>query len=496
MDILFTIELLGWLHQLPASHTHHPWSKRDALPIKIQGELDKYFQGLTTMDYGQVLQVKLGFQSKMTLGTLIQKFNNMTRRWNKLYPHQLAKPRISSFDVIPVAWLYRSSYWTNRDTLQAAIDLALELANQEYQWAYMKIKVSSQEPADRANFTRTAPLGINKAVCILGDRRMVKSLLATFRTIYGEDKKTGFPLHRCYYISPTLDTIGVRATGKRKGLEQLRETHNAVVASYLAISTDNIVVLDSSPSDAPEASKITPRDIVMGICDPHDNTINLFQGVWMGASDHKIHFVTLGAQEAAATECVDVLGQVVTTWYDCQDSAGNNRYWQWFSDFHHQEMEQLTYDTINNRWTSSYDDPLTEVIKATTDPNLAEIALGEDDEMVCMISGIQIVDAHWTTTRMGGVSGDQELSSVMSRASTNTLTVLDEDPTVESGRMNAGHTTLHTHQSLGGQYNRLRFTYVLNILLRHHQKSHSGYFNERENYSPFPRPTWQTLPQD
>lgn len=195
MDIMFTIEPLGWLHPLPTSRTHHPRSKRDTLPIKIQGEVDKYFQGFTPTDYGQVLQVKFSFQSKLTLGTLTQKFNDMARRRNKLYPHQIAKPRISSFDVIPVAWMYGSSYWTNRDTLQAALDLAPELVNQEFQLAYLKIKVSNQEPLDRANFTRTPPPGTNKAVCILGDRRMAKSLLATFRTIYGEDKKTGFPLH-------------------------------------------------------------------------------------------------------------------------------------------------------------------------------------------------------------------------------------------------------------------------------------------------------------
>lgn len=30
----------------------------------------------------------------------------------------------------------------------------------------------------------------------------------------------------------------------------------------------------------------------MGIRDPYDNTINLFQEVWTGAADQKIHFVT------------------------------------------------------------------------------------------------------------------------------------------------------------------------------------------------------------
>lgn len=113
-------------------------------------------------------------------------------------------------------------------------------------------------------------------------------------------------------------------------------------------------------------------------------------------------------------------------------------------------MDQLTYEVHTNRWNSSNNDPLTEVIKATTDPNLADINQGEDDEIVCMISSIQIVDAHWTTTRMGGVSADNDLSSVTSKASNNTITVLDDDPTVNSGKASEGGTTMYTHQSLGG----------------------------------------------
>lgn len=113
-------------------------------------------------------------------------------------------------------------------------------------------------------------------------------------------------------------------------------------------------------------------------------------------------------------------------------------------------MDQLTFNVTTNRWNLNCNDPLMEVLKATTDPNMADEDIGEEDEVVCMISGIQIVDTHWTTTRMGGVAGDQDLSSVTSQASTTSTTVIDDNPTVDSGATSNGKTTMYSHQSLGG----------------------------------------------
>jgi hypothetical protein len=45
----------------------------------------------------------------------------------------------------------------------------------------------------------------------------------------------------------------------------------------------------------------------MGIRDPYDSTWNLFQEVWTGVNDQKVHFVVLMEQEPTAAECIDVL---------------------------------------------------------------------------------------------------------------------------------------------------------------------------------------------
>lgn len=97
-----------------------------------------------------------------------------------LYPHKLSHPRIASFDITPVAWLYGSSYGTNRATLQDAINMMPQIENHKYELAYTKIKISSTEPADRAGFVKTAPPGTSRAICVLGDRGQANSLLKAF----------------------------------------------------------------------------------------------------------------------------------------------------------------------------------------------------------------------------------------------------------------------------------------------------------------------------
>lgn len=82
MDMLFTVDPQGWLHLLLTVRTHHPLKKWDAVPINIPGELDKYFQGTTTMEYGQTLHIKFSFQSKLTNETIILRFNDIARQRN------------------------------------------------------------------------------------------------------------------------------------------------------------------------------------------------------------------------------------------------------------------------------------------------------------------------------------------------------------------------------------------------------------------------------
>jgi hypothetical protein len=189
----------------------------------------------------------------------------------------------------------------------------------------------------------------------------------------------------------------------------------------------------------------------MGTRDPHDSSLSLFQEVWAGASDAKIHFMVMSEQEPTAAECIDLMGQIVKTRYTSYDEEGKNKYWQWFTDSHFREMSKLVYDPPTNRWLLNYNDPLKEVLKATNELNLADEELAEETEPMCMITGIHIVDAFWKTSRMGGVAGDQDISSVSSRASTNTMSVIDADPTITEMQESLDDSTaLHTHQSIGG----------------------------------------------
>lgn len=66
---------------------------------------------------------------------------------------------------------------TNRATLQEAMDLMPQIGDNEFKLDYMKIKTSTTEPLDKAGFTKTAPPGTNKAVCILGDWGQANPLL-------------------------------------------------------------------------------------------------------------------------------------------------------------------------------------------------------------------------------------------------------------------------------------------------------------------------------
>jgi hypothetical protein len=92
VDILYTVDHAGIIHPLLEVNTHHPIKKKEAIPTKISGELDKYFQGLTMTDYGQKLSTKFNFQSKVSMENLIAKFNKLARRRNRLYPFKLGKP--------------------------------------------------------------------------------------------------------------------------------------------------------------------------------------------------------------------------------------------------------------------------------------------------------------------------------------------------------------------------------------------------------------------
>jgi hypothetical protein len=96
--------------------------------------------------------------------------------------------------------------------------------------------------------------------------------------------------------------MGIRSSKMVKGLIQLREKHNDLIASYHALSTDNIVALDLVPPDTPKGLQCTLKDIIMGICDPFDASQGLFTEVWMGALGQKTHFVVLADQEATAAE--------------------------------------------------------------------------------------------------------------------------------------------------------------------------------------------------
>jgi hypothetical protein len=144
----------------------------------------------------------------------------------------------------------------------------------------------------------------------------------------------------------------------------------------------------------------------MGIRDPHDNRQILFQEVWTGASDNKTHFIVTTEQETTAAECMDIMGQIITTQYDMPDNNRYNRYWSWFTKEHQEAMSKLIYDQVVKGWSIHNNDPLQEVLKAKMEMQLVDENFEEEEAPICMITGIQIVDAHWTTSRMGGVQGD------------------------------------------------------------------------------------------
>lgn len=94
------------------------------------------------------------------------------------------------------------------------------------------------------------------------------------------------------------------------------------------------------------------------------------------------------------------------TRYQNYDSEGKNRFWQWFTPEHKQEMSKLIFDMANNHWALGSNDLLKKVLKTMMDLSLMEDNLEETEEAICIISGIQIVDAFWKTMRMSGVPGD------------------------------------------------------------------------------------------
>lgn len=76
---------------------------------------------------------------------------------------------------------------------------------------------------------------------------------------------------------------------------------------------ESIVAIDSPPTGISDTEKVTLRDIIMGIRDPCDPSKNMFQEVWTGVSDNKIHFVVMTDQEPTTVECIDILRQIVAT---------------------------------------------------------------------------------------------------------------------------------------------------------------------------------------
>jgi hypothetical protein len=284
----------------------------------------------------------------------------------------------------------------------------------------------------------------------MGDRQQAHLLLNMLREIYNPDKKVGFPLHKRYYVSPTLETIGVRSPRNIRGLVQLRENHNNLLAAIHTISTNTIVAINSPPMGIEAEERGTLRDIIMGIKDPYKNSQNLFQEVWMGVADTKTHFIVMTEQEPVAVECIDVLGKIVTTRYHSYNEEGDNCYWQWFTPSHKLEMEKLIFDNNSNRWIVNSQDPLAEVLKAMTDLTLIEETHDDNNEQPCIISSIQIIDAFWKTSRMGGVECDRDLSSMTTRESANTLSLIGEESTWNLDKDTEDAETEYTHQSLGG----------------------------------------------
>lgn len=188
--------------------------------------------------------------------------------------------------------------------------------------------------------------------------------------------------------------------------------HNTLLVSYHSISTDTIIAVDSSPMDLPKGNKVTLQDIIMGIWDPYNTSLALFQEVWTGVMDNKTHFVVLLEQEPTVTECIDVIRQIVHTRYTSYNAEGNTRFWQWFTQIHRKDMRQITFNETNHRWILDTNNHLKEILLVTNDFQLLDKSYAETEAHICMISGIQIVDAHWQTSRMGGIVSDQDLLSI------------------------------------------------------------------------------------
>lgn len=114
-------------------------------------------------------------------------------------------------------------------------------------------------------------------------------------------------------------------------------------------------------------------------------------------------------------------------------------------------MMKLVFNQVSNRWLVNVNDPLNEVLWETNDLNLSEEDYANKPELLCLISGIQIVNAFWKTSQMDGVPSSQDLSSVTTKDMADTISAVGDDLTIQSeANMEDDYTETFTHQSLGG----------------------------------------------
>lgn len=110
--------------------------------------------------------------------------------------------------------------------------------------------------------------------------------------------------------------------------------------------------------------------------------------MWTGVSDDQTRFVVTSEREAIAAECINLMGQIVTLRYATDDDNGNNEYWNWFMMGHKQQMAKLRNNPTSGKCVLEDNNPLVALHKATSDMSNEQLAEIDDDNSLCLISGL------------------------------------------------------------------------------------------------------------